>query len=120
MEITFLYSHLSATVKSRICAAPTVGFSEVGRVQSQILSSPILFHLDLVLNQGSLFAEILAPHASSVFSAAPIPACGGSWGKGDTRFHLDGQTITHSPGTEDKYPCWGYIQHEEGDHRLYR
>jgi hypothetical protein len=56
----------------------------------------------------------------------------GWWGEGDTLFHLDGQTITHSPGTEDEYgACWGfgglfsyptcgYIQKEGGDHRMYR
>ncbi len=57
---------------------------------------------------------------------------GGWWGEGDTLFHLDGQTITHSPGTEDEYgACWGfgglfsypfcgYIQNEGGNHRMYR
>ena len=51
---------------------------------------------------------------------------GGWWGEGDTLFHLDDQTITHSPGTEDEYgacwgfrglfsyPCCGYIQKEGG------
>ena len=57
---------------------------------------------------------------------------GGWWGEGDTLFHLDGHTITHSPGTEDEYgacwgfgglfsyPCCGYIQKEGGSHRMYR
>jgi hypothetical protein len=57
---------------------------------------------------------------------------GGWWGEGDTLFQLDGQTLTHSPGTEDEYgACWGfgglfsypscgYIQNETGHHRMYR
>ncbi|MGA2865162.1 MAG: glycoside hydrolase family 172 protein [Verrucomicrobiota bacterium] len=56
----------------------------------------------------------------------------GWWGEGDTIFDLDGQRITHSPGTEDEYgSCWGfehtysylysgYLQMERGDHRMYR
>ncbi len=56
----------------------------------------------------------------------------GWWGEGDTIFHLDGQDITHSPGTEDEYgSCWGfgglfaypscgYIQKQTGDNRMYR
>jgi hypothetical protein len=56
----------------------------------------------------------------------------GWWGEGDTLFHLDGQAITHSPGTEDEYgSCWGfgptycglssgYLQSEKGANRMYR
>jgi hypothetical protein len=56
----------------------------------------------------------------------------GWWGEGDTIFELDGQRMTHSPGTEDEYgSCWGfehtysylysgYLQMERGDHRMYR
>ncbi len=56
----------------------------------------------------------------------------GWWGEGDTIFHLNGRAITHSPGTEDEYgacwgfgglfsyPCCGYIQKENGYHRVYR
>jgi hypothetical protein len=56
----------------------------------------------------------------------------GWWGEGDTIFHLDGQPMTHTPGTEDEYgSCWGfehtysylysgYLQMEKGDNRMYR
>jgi len=56
----------------------------------------------------------------------------GWWGEGDTIWHLDGQTMTHSPGTEDEFgSCWffdhtfsyetcGYIQMEPGKNRMYR
>ena len=56
----------------------------------------------------------------------------GWWGEGDTIFHLDGKSITHSPGTEDEYgACWGfgttysylesgYLQNDKGNHRMYR
>jgi len=56
----------------------------------------------------------------------------GWWGEGDTIFHLDGKTITHSPGTEDEYgACWGfgntysylesgYLQNDKGNNRMYR
>jgi len=56
----------------------------------------------------------------------------GWWGEGDTIFHLDGRTMTHTPGTEDEYgSCWGfghtysylasgYLQMEKQDHRMYR
>lgn len=56
----------------------------------------------------------------------------GWWGEGDTIFHLDGKTMTHSPGTEDEYgSCWGfertysylysgYLQMDKEDHRMYR
>jgi hypothetical protein len=54
------------------------------------------------------------------------------WGEGVTFFHLDGQTLVHSPGTEDEYgSCWGfgrtfaspycgYLQNESGQNRMYR
>ena len=54
------------------------------------------------------------------------------WGEGITIFHLDGQTIVHSPGTEDEYgSCWGfgssfsrpycgYLPDGKGGHRMYR
>jgi hypothetical protein len=57
---------------------------------------------------------------------------GGWWGEGDTIFHLDGQSMTHTPGTEDEYgSCWGfghtysylysgYLEMENGDNRMYR
>jgi hypothetical protein len=56
----------------------------------------------------------------------------GWWGEGDTIFGLDGQTMTHTPGTEDEYgSCWGFehtysylysgcLQMEKGDNRMYR
>ena len=56
----------------------------------------------------------------------------GWWGEGDTIFHVDGNALTHTPGTEDEYgSCWGfehtysylysgYIQMEEGENRMYR
>jgi hypothetical protein len=56
----------------------------------------------------------------------------GWWGEGDTIFHIDGKTTTHTPGTEDEYgSCWGfghgyayvysgYIQSEAGRNRMYR
>jgi hypothetical protein len=56
----------------------------------------------------------------------------GWWGEGDTIFELDGQPMTHTPGTEDEYgSCWGfehtysylysgYLQMEKADHRMYR
>jgi hypothetical protein len=56
----------------------------------------------------------------------------GWWGEGDTILQLDGQTITHTPGTEDEYgACWGfghpysfiysgYLQMDKEDHRMYR
>ncbi|MCX6905605.1 MAG: DUF2961 domain-containing protein [Verrucomicrobia bacterium] len=54
------------------------------------------------------------------------------WGEGVTFFHLDGETMVHSPGTEDEYgACWcfggtfaysycGYLQNDKGNHRMYR
>ncbi len=54
------------------------------------------------------------------------------WGEGDTIFHVDGNTLTHTPGTEDEYgSTWGfehtysyvysgYIQMDEGKNRMYR
>jgi hypothetical protein len=54
------------------------------------------------------------------------------WGEGDTIFHHDGKSVTHSPGTEDEYgACWdfgntysylesGYLQNDKGNHRMYR
>ena len=56
------------------------------------------------------------------------------FGEGDTIFHLDGQSETHSPGTEDEYgSCWegpdwktysspycGHILNEHGANRMYR
>jgi hypothetical protein len=54
------------------------------------------------------------------------------WGEGVTFFHLDGETLVHSPGTEDEYgACWGlggtfsypycgYLQNEAGNNRMYR
>jgi hypothetical protein len=59
---------------------------------------------------------------------------GGWWGEGDTLFHVDGQALIHTPGTEDEYgSCWGfehtysylylysgYLQMEKQDHRMYR
>jgi hypothetical protein len=56
------------------------------------------------------------------------------FGEGDTLFHLDGQTSTHSPGTEDEYgSCWedfrwptfsspacGHILNENATNRMYR
>ncbi len=56
----------------------------------------------------------------------------GWWGEGDTTFHIDGKTVTHTPGTEDEYgACWefehtysymysGYIQKDKGKNRMYR
>ena len=56
----------------------------------------------------------------------------GWWGEGDTIFHVDGKTMTHTPGTEDEYgSCWGfghrysylesgYLLMEKEDHRMYR
>lgn len=56
----------------------------------------------------------------------------GWFGEGDTIFHLDGSTMTHTPGTEDEYgACWGfgrtfshlacgYIEMEKGENRMYR
>lgn len=56
----------------------------------------------------------------------------GWWGEGDTIFHLDGATITHSPGTEDEYgSAWGfgntyaylysgYLENQKGNNRMYR
>ncbi len=56
----------------------------------------------------------------------------GWWGEGDTIFQLDGETLTHTPGTEDEYgSCWGfehlysylysgYLQNEQGNNRMYR
>ncbi len=56
----------------------------------------------------------------------------GWWGEGDTIFHVDGQAMTHTPGTEDEYgSCWsfghtysyiysGYIQMDYGKNRMYR
>lgn len=33
----------------------------------------------------------------------------GWWGEGDTIFQVDGQPLTHTPGTEDEYgSCWGF------------
>lgn len=58
--------------------------------------------------------------------------CEGWWGEGDTIFHVDGQTQTHSPGTEDEYgACWGFghtysyvesgcLRLEQRDNRMYR
>jgi hypothetical protein len=56
------------------------------------------------------------------------------FGEGDTIFHLDGKTVTHSPGTEDEYgSCWedprwrtfssmycGHPLNENGVNRMYR
>ncbi len=56
----------------------------------------------------------------------------GWWGEGDTIFHTDGKTVTHSPGTEDEYgSCWGfgklyqyaysgYLENASGHNRMYR
>lgn len=56
----------------------------------------------------------------------------GWWGEGDTILHVDGQALTHTPGTEDEYgSCWafehtfsypysGYIQMDEGKNRMFR
>ena len=56
----------------------------------------------------------------------------GWWGEGDTIFHLDGKTVTHTPGTEDEYgSCWGfgkpyqsaysgYLENRDGQNRMYR
>lgn len=56
----------------------------------------------------------------------------GWWGEGDTIFNVDGEKLTHSPGTEDEYgSAWefshtfsylysGYIQMDEGMNRMYR
>ncbi len=56
----------------------------------------------------------------------------GWWGEGDTIFQVDGNTLTHTPGTEDEYgSTWGfehtysyvysgYIQMDEGKNRMYR
>lgn len=56
----------------------------------------------------------------------------GWWGEGDTIFEVDGQKITHTPGTEDEYgSAWGfdhtysylysgYLQMDEGKNRMYR
>jgi hypothetical protein len=56
------------------------------------------------------------------------------FGEGDTIFHLDGQVMHHSPGTEDEYgACWegpgwgifsnstcGHLLNREGVNRMYR
>jgi hypothetical protein len=56
------------------------------------------------------------------------------FGEGDTIFHVDGKTVTHSPGTEDEYgSCWedprwrtfssmycGHPLNEDGVNRMYR
>ena len=54
------------------------------------------------------------------------------WGKGVTFFQRDGQTIVHSPGTEDEYgSCWGfggkfsypysgYLENQNGQNRMFR
>jgi len=54
------------------------------------------------------------------------------WGEGVTLFHRDGQTVVHSPGTEDEYgSCWGfggkfsypyagYLENEKGHNRMFR
>ena len=56
----------------------------------------------------------------------------GWWGEEDTIFNLDGDKLTHSPGTEDEYgSTWsfehiysylysGYIQMDDGKNRMYR
>ncbi|HZQ20499.1 MAG TPA: glycoside hydrolase family 172 protein [Terriglobales bacterium] len=56
----------------------------------------------------------------------------GWWGEGDTIFDIDGNKLTHTPGTEDEYgSTWffehtysyvysGYIQMDEGKNRMYR
>jgi hypothetical protein len=58
----------------------------------------------------------------------------GWFGEGDTIFHLDGQTVTHTPGTEDEYgSCWegpgwsvfsylycGHLLNRDGINRMYR
>ena len=58
----------------------------------------------------------------------------GWFGEGDTLFHLDGLTITHTPGTEDEYgSCWegpgwsvcsspycGHLLNRDGANRMYR
>jgi len=58
----------------------------------------------------------------------------GWFGEGDTIFHPDGETVTHSPGTEDEYgACWegpgwgifsylycGHILNRDGVNRMYR
>jgi len=56
----------------------------------------------------------------------------GWFGEGDTIFHIDGSTLTHTPGTEDEYgSCWGfghtfsylacgYLQMDKEDNRMYR
>jgi hypothetical protein len=56
----------------------------------------------------------------------------GWWGEGDTLFYVDGETFTHSPGTEDEYgSAWGfdhpysyiysgYIEMADGENRMYR
>ena len=58
----------------------------------------------------------------------------GWFGEGDTIFHLDGQRIAHTPGTEDEYgSCWegpgwsifsylycGHILNRDGANRMYR
>ena len=42
-------------------------------------------------------------------SSRCIPRIAGWWGEGVTIFHLDGQTMVHTPGTEDEYgSCWGF------------
>jgi hypothetical protein len=54
------------------------------------------------------------------------------WGEGVTFFHRDGETIVHSPGTEDEYgscwgfggifcyPCCGYLENQHGNNRMFR
>ncbi len=56
----------------------------------------------------------------------------GWWGEGDTVFTVNGKAITHTPGTEDEYgSAWGfehtfsyldtgYLQMDNGRHRMYR
>ena len=56
----------------------------------------------------------------------------GWWGEGITVFHLDGNVMVHTPGTEDEYgscwgfggafsrPCCGYLPDGKGCNRMYR
>jgi hypothetical protein len=58
----------------------------------------------------------------------------GWFGEGDTLFHLDGTSLTHTPGTEDEYgSCWegpgwsifsslycGHLLNRDGVNRMYR
>ena len=89
--------------------------------------NPVKNGLHTILNasgKGHYVGNLLQVHSS--FS--------GWFGEGDTIFHRDGSTMTHTPGTEDEYgSCWegpgwntfahlycGHILNWDGENRMYR